>query len=242
MSTQNQFCVLREFGDQWSAVAIQSLLSAANISSHLVGTDPSTALSMGGAPTDSLIRVRVAEEDLPRAQALLRAHDEEKQHQSAWQCERCDEPNEPTFEYCWNCDAERSQIPARQPTVGVNNNEELAPFSTSERSGSPILHSANPYEATDLTGLANPVINREETEESVANYQYAMRRLILASICTLIIFPPLLSVLCLYLLATLPPRPQSIPVPFYRLAFVWGMMALSIGLGIMIRFGFLPGY
>ncbi|OYP39148.1 hypothetical protein [Rhodopirellula sp. MGV] len=226
MPSDERFCVLREFGDQWSAVSVQSLLAGAEIRSHLTGTDPGTALSMGGAPTDSLVRIQVAAKDFDRADELLRQHEQELLAKEPWLCARCDEPNEATFEYCWNCQASRSDIPVPKSSSSVSSAFASAkvpnePYSIPLTNHSRKRLSLNPYEAAEVV---ESIPNRDFTidhEATTEAYEAALRRALLASICTIVLLTPISCLLPLYLLANLPPCPNGVPRRKLKLAFIW---------------------
>jgi hypothetical protein len=231
MSTAS-FRVLQEFGDQWSAVAMQNLLSAAGIESHLLGTDPAVALSMGGAPTNSLVRLRVSEQDYPRARSLLLEHDEEMTGRRSWLCDRCDEPNAPTFDFCWNCDAGRSQRPVPAPaatleTDGGDPYDQRNPFSLPPADSKRVSASQNPYRPIERCERGVVPDRGLDSEDSVVNYETAVRRAWLASITSLLVFPPLVCLLAVYLLYRLPPRPRSIPPRPLKIISAWGFTLLG---------------
>ncbi|MFU7560418.1 hypothetical protein [Stieleria sp. JC731] len=239
-------------------MAVQSMLAGADIRSQLIGTDPGVALSMGGAPTDSLIRVLVSEADLPRAQQLLEQHDQEAKTRTAWRCDRCDEPNEPTFEYCWNCQAKRSNQPiqdAQQEIVPATENPEPVaselpdqPFSIKQAPREKEPLSRNPYQASELpdhrtvrvqkSASSSNNVTDDNSEAAIEHYEHAIRRAMLASVCGLIVFPPLLWILPIFLMSSLPPRPKAVPAPKLKIAFIWSMTAVSflIGCSLILLF------
>ncbi len=238
MSTAS-FRVLQEFGDQWSAVAVQNLLSAAGIESHLLGTDPAAALSMGGAPTNSLVRLRVSEEDYPRARSLLLEHDEEMAGRRSWLCDRCDEPNGPTFDFCWNCDAGRSQrpVPAPAATLETDSGDPIdlrSPFSLPPEDSTRTFASANPYRPVGRCERAVSPERVLDSEESVVNYETAVRRAWLASITSLLVFPPLICLLAVYLLCRLPPRPRSAPPSYLKIGSACAFTVLGFINGVVM--------
>lgn len=228
------FHVLEEFGNQWSAVTIQNLLAAAGIDSHVHGTDPAAALSMGGAPTNSLVRLQVAEKDYRRARAVLIEHEEELAGRQPWLCDRCEEPNGPGFEFCWNCDAGRSERSVPDTLVKIN--ADLEPVRDADSPYSvpltvPLANSQNPYRPVDTCNAATIAHPIADSEDNVVAYETAVRRSLLASITSLIIFPPLVCFLAVYLLCNLPPRPPSVRFPAVILRTAWGFTALGFLLG-----------
>ncbi|MEL6894583.1 MAG: hypothetical protein AAFP90_00575, partial [Planctomycetota bacterium] len=54
------------------------------------------------------IRLQVNEEDLQLASDVIQRLEQDAKQRSPWQCERCNEPNESTFDFCYSCGKSRS--------------------------------------------------------------------------------------------------------------------------------------
>lgn len=239
-----RFRVLRECGDQWSAVAIQTLLLGNEIESHLIGTDAATALSMGGAPTDVLVRVQVKEEDFEAASEMLELHDQQLSALDAWDCPRCDEPNEPTFEFCWNCQAQRPSSPTLPLPSHVAVSSDPITVDVSELG--PRQFSSNPYQPTGVQAQETKAKMRQvslidDTEENAVAYETSVRQALLLSIVAVLILPPFLCVLALIMLVRLPPRPASVAHPKVRLRMAWLFVLLGVLFGTL-RLGFFTAF
>ena len=58
--------------------------------------------------TDSWLEVWVEDDDFEKANDLL-AVSLSQQDSAIWMCSQCDEKNEPSFDYCWNCQNEKPE-------------------------------------------------------------------------------------------------------------------------------------
>lgn len=83
------------------ASIVKTRLDAAGILAVVNGGEVATTLSHIG--TALRVRVEVAPEDFERASAILDNDDLERSVRAAWQCSRCDEHNDPSFDLCWAC-------------------------------------------------------------------------------------------------------------------------------------------
>lgn len=238
------FQILRECDDQWSAVAIQTLLSSDKIESHLTGTDAATALGLGGAPTDALIKIHVDEQDLGRAQEVLRIHEELIQRGKPWECPRCREPNDATFEVCWNCKAHNTDARTDEPWSSGDDETpraSLAPMTVGTEQPPLNVISSNPYEPTAMSRQAFVEGQIEDTEENAVRYESAVRQALLISVVSVLVVPPFLFPVACWMLLRLPRRPPSLAYPAVRIRAAWAFAALSLATGFFfLRLGLVP--
>ena len=64
------------------------------------------------SPIDVWPELWVSEDDFDKAQAIV-AEIQSPAGEHAWFCRRCHERNEPTFEICWQCQADQDYEPDR---------------------------------------------------------------------------------------------------------------------------------
>ncbi len=93
---------------------IKNMLSEAGIDARVVGDHLQNAV--GDLPAMAISpRVWVRSNDFDRARQLISDQHSRKLSPNttitAWACGECGEPNEPTFEICWNCQAARTTKP-----------------------------------------------------------------------------------------------------------------------------------
>ena len=224
---------LSDYPDQFQAEAIRLRLEAAGIQVIVTGTDAATALSMGGAGTDRLVRVEVAESDYEQAKKLLIEDEKRLESASAWICSRCDEQNEPAFEVCWGCNKTQSE----KDKLGRRDEKkksEDAPLGedtsvTSQRQLG-TTDDSNPFRPVLIgrssqqyarTTNDNQVVPTEEQEESV-------RRAFLASVAALLLLPPLVSFYSVYILCGLGTQAFKYPPFRPRLIAAWGINLIVI--------------
>lgn len=96
--------------DVQEAHFIKIVLEQAGIEARVVEDYLQNAL--GDLPASAIApRVWVRSEDADKARKIIL--DEQarqgaiQEHASEWICSKCGEPNEPTFEICWNCQTVR---------------------------------------------------------------------------------------------------------------------------------------
>ncbi len=219
--------VLREAFNFVEAETIRIRLLAADIPAFVTGTDAGVALSMGGAGTDRLVRVEVAEADFARADELLRADQARMQDAKPWTCSRCGEPNEPAFEVCWSCgkpladDDQRGGGPTLKPsdfTVGP---------AVGQDASAPD-NDLNPYRPARLpsgTRTVQPQLDAEREE----NLEDQVRRAFLSSMVGLLVCPPLFNFYSLTLVLMVPREGYQRPPLRYRLLLAWVINFVSIG-------------
>ncbi len=114
--------VLRRFTTLVEAEAVRCRLAAANIESHVSGTDHSQAFAMGGAPLPNGVRLEVHQDHFDRADELLNQDFKQLMEAGDWECPKCSEINEPAFEICWSC-----QTPRPDGSIGIQTSESPDP-------------------------------------------------------------------------------------------------------------------
>ncbi|TWU55303.1 putative signal transducing protein [Rubripirellula reticaptiva] len=237
---------LRGFSDVFEAEIIRDRLAAANIRAFVTGTDMATALSLGGAATSNGVRLEVANDDYDRAVATL-ADDEKRLREAGdWQCGRCSEPNEASFEVCWSCNKPRSDDDKRtrfldtqtdtteSAAEGFGDIEVVAPDASS-------LDDRNPYRpvlvdesAGKDTKSRNPdavVVTNEELDDQV-------RRVMVAAAASTMLLPPVSTVYVVSLLWRLPKTAYQDPSRRQRIQIAWWITMLGgfIGVGYLLIF------
>lgn len=93
------------------AHCIKAMLNEAGIEARVVGELLQNAVGDFSAGAISP-RVWVRSNDFDRARQII-SHQHSRQRAAnttltEWACPECGEPNEPTFEICWNCQAART--------------------------------------------------------------------------------------------------------------------------------------
>lgn len=97
----------------FEAEHLQQVLAAKGIEVFVEGVHSSNTFGMNALM--GAIKIKVREEDLPSArQALSELHNNSG---TAWYCGACQETNEPSFDYCWKCGGQRSDVEAEPPTA-----------------------------------------------------------------------------------------------------------------------------
>ncbi len=192
------------------------------ITALITGTDSATALSMGGAGTDRLVRVEVAAADHERAIGLLEADQIALEQAGPWVCHRCHEQNEPAFEVCWSCSKPRGEDDVCGRRGGSSSDlpiSLLAPVA-----GIP-NEDRNPYRPV-LIDRYSAAFSRPEPPDDAAGQA---RRALLASIAGALIFPPVVSLYSVYLLVQLIGRgTRHDPVARRHVTAAWVINAVMI--------------
>ncbi|MEM6688319.1 MAG: DUF2007 domain-containing protein [Planctomycetota bacterium] len=98
--------VVAEFLTRWQACLLQGHLKDAGIQARLHGTSAGEAFAMGGGITDGY-SIRVPAEQQEQALRIIaELRDDSRQ---PWQCGRCDEINEGSFDICWACGGQQKK-------------------------------------------------------------------------------------------------------------------------------------
>ena len=100
--------------DTQEAHLIKAMLEEAGVEARVVGDHLQNAIGVLPAVTIAS-RVWVNTEDFDQARKIIADHQARRQSSSSatpaseWKCGKCGEPNEPSFEICWNCQAARDR-------------------------------------------------------------------------------------------------------------------------------------
>ncbi len=196
--------------------------------------------SMGGAATNRLVRVEVAQENLQRASELLDADELATQQAGPWICSRCHEQNEPAFEVCWSCTKRRSDDDTRGRLVEHDDPsddpaDDQFGASVSVAPGPPLSEDPNPYRPVLISEA--PSKNQTSRKQSVSHRSQnseTLTRAFRVSIIALLLFPPLLNLYSIYLLGTLALtgayRDRSLRA---RLGVVWAINLVVIAVSAL---------
>ena len=106
----SELCEVYSASDLPEAQLIQSVLEQEGIQAQVVGDHLQNAV--GDLPAMAIApRVWVRTVDAERAREVIDQHQRSRRAatapESEWTCAACGETNEPTFDLCWNCQAER---------------------------------------------------------------------------------------------------------------------------------------
>ncbi|QDT03639.1 hypothetical protein K227x_20230 [Rubripirellula lacrimiformis] len=231
---------LREYAAVYEAEIVRDRLAAADIRAFVTGTDMESALSMGGAGTDRLVRVEVHPDDYDLANETLLNDARRTLEAGDWKCSRCGEPNDAAFELCWSCNKPRrdddvrirSEDVVEEPPIPVANGfddhfDPPAPASTRE--------DGNPYRPVLVTpekpvGLENSqaspaAVSSDDLDEQV-------RRVLIAAFAAVFLFPPISTLYVMSLLWRLPPEAHQHPNRRKRIYTAWGVTAFGSMVGI----------
>lgn len=219
--------VLREAFNFVEAETIRIRLVDADIPAFVTGTDAGVALSMGGAGTDRLVRVEVAEADFERADEILRADQARMRDAKPWTCSRCGEPNEPAFEVCWSCgkpladDDQRGNKPTLKPS------DFTVDDAVTETSSAPQTD-PNPYRPARLQS-GTRTVQVELDPEREEDLEDQVRRAFLSSMVGILVCPPLINFYSLALVLMVPSEGYQRPEFRNRLLLAWAINFVSIG-------------
>lgn len=195
--------VLCECADLVEAETIRIRLSVEGIDVWITGTDAATALSMGGAGTDRLIRVEVPSRDAQFAYDLLQEDRRRTREAGPWICGQCGEQNEAAFELCWKCDKRRDENdprgrldepPELRRTVGQENIE------STTKSRPPLGDQFNPYCPVQLPNdhvLVQQAAERITTDDAIRD---ELMRAFRAAVVGILVFPPIVTLYSVMLL------------------------------------------
>jgi hypothetical protein len=220
--------IVRECAHRFEAETIRIRLAHDGITALITGTDSATALSMGGAGTDRLVRVEVAADDHPRALGLLQADEVALQQAGPWVCHRCHEQNEPAFEVCWSCSKPRNDDDLSGRRSGSNS---VSPTGCSEPVETIVQEDLNPYRPVLIRRESASISSLRLPEEATSQ----AKRALLASIAGAILFPPLTSFYSVYLLLQLN-RSETLsdPVARHQVTAAWAINAVMIPTWILM--------
>lgn len=204
---QHKLVRLRSCSNAAEAAILQNRLESAGITAFVTGAETTTMLSYVG-PATGTVRVEVPLDSVEKAEQVLARDELDSVSRVDWNCSRCDQPNEATFDLCWNCNKSRDdqdgpaswqeptaqdaqgdlttdQEPATQPT-GFDENPYQPPSPVDRRSGASdsLLSGRHPESEFDAN-------QREANHDSLVG---AFR----ASVVGMFLLPPLLNLYSLY--------------------------------------------
>ena len=220
----------------YEAEHLQQVLASAGIEAFVEGLHGSNAFGMNALMGSIKIKVRPA--DLPRArQALSEAFNSVGRE---WYCGQCQETNEASFDICWQCGGERSQVEAEPPQAIAPEPVALKPEDL--RSQHPVSKesSSSPY----APPLSEPVRSPQESfNEHVpaavqSEYEDTIERGYRASILGLVTLPGILHIYSFVLLL------GALSLPAQTTAKLsWRYtLAMTINLIVFLAAGWLLSY
>lgn len=125
-----KFVVVAKFFNEQEAHIAKANLAAGGVESMVEGANTNAMLSHVGSALGG-VRLLVAEADKNRAQEILAAYEKQNargkstQGHSTWFCGTCREVLDVSFETCWSCGNERSEVEQAMPS-DLENHPELA--------------------------------------------------------------------------------------------------------------------
>lgn len=150
MTTQERLQTLRRCSQVWEAEILRDRLAAAGFTAFVQGAETGRSLSYVGAALGG-VKVQVPACELEAARALLAADADFRRGMTPWECPRCGEPNEATFEFCYSCSMPRPE----------SSNGEAEPSLETEPSVSRVERVKNPYHPAGVPG-------QEASRETIA--------------------------------------------------------------------------
>lgn len=125
-----KFVVVAKFLNEQEAHIVKADLAAGGVESMVDGANTNAMLSHIGSALGG-VRLLVAEADKKRAEEILGTYEKQKaqgnstQGQSTWFCGTCREVLDVSFETCWSCGNERSEVEQAMPS-DLENHPDLA--------------------------------------------------------------------------------------------------------------------
>ena len=125
-----RFVVVAKFFNEQDAHIAKADLAAGGVESMVDGANTNAMLSHIGSALGG-VRLLVAEADKKRAEEILGTYEKQKaqgnstQGQSTWFCGTCREVLDVSFETCWSCGNERSEVEQAMPS-DLENHPDLA--------------------------------------------------------------------------------------------------------------------
>lgn len=114
MKSGGNLATVGRYGAVWEADIVRDRLEAAGIQAFVQGSETGRSLSYIGVALGG-VRVQVAARDVEAARRLLSEDARQRATAGDWQCPRCDEPNDASFDLCWSCSLPRGEAAARFP-------------------------------------------------------------------------------------------------------------------------------
>lgn len=221
---------LRRYANKIEAETVRMRLAAAGITARVTGEDAGTALGMGGAATSRLVHLEVSQDDYERADALLVEDERLVAEAGPWICGRCHEQNEAAFEICWSCSKPRREDDLRGRMSEQPEPEAPAPPQPPVVAELPraIDHDDNPYRPVLVPSEKPTRPPRTPLEQPSEALREAVARCFRAAIIGVLVFPPLVSLYGVYLLAQLPGQAYRDPSLRRRLLIAWCINLVNI--------------
>ncbi len=125
-----RFVVVAKFFNEQDAHIAKADLAAGGVESMVDGANTNAMLSHIGSALGG-VRLLVSEADKKRAEEILATYEKQKaqgnstQGQSTWFCGTCREVLDVSFETCWSCGNERSEVEQAMPS-DLENHPDLA--------------------------------------------------------------------------------------------------------------------
>ena len=243
--------VLRECADRIEAETIRIRLKVENIDAFISGTDAATALSLGGAGTDRLVRVEVAEHQAEIAHQLLEEDARRVAEAGPWICSKCEEQNEAAFELCWNCSKQRDEGD-EQGRIYDSQQDDPASGSlfesleTTEETSDIERHSTNPYQPVLVEGkcpsISDPKLHGVQRPQEATSEQVVgdIRRAILAAFTGIFLLPPILNIYSLFTLWNIGTQPMNDPAQRWKIVTAWTVNLLVLAISVVLWRAGLP--
>ncbi len=98
--------------DTQEAYFLKNLLADAGIESRI--TEDSLLNAVGDLPASAIApRIWVRAKDFEKARTVVVGYEARREvvtTKASWKCPRCGEPNEASFDICWNCQMNRDDV------------------------------------------------------------------------------------------------------------------------------------
>ncbi len=239
MHLSEQLAVLRECADRIEAETIRIRLESDDIRVFITGTDAATALGLGGAGTNRLVRVEVPESELVRAHELLLADEMRMVEQGPWICGRCREDNDASFDICWSCAKPRQESDQQGRRADQTKPVPAAGFAETQTEEETVaVLDRNPYSPTHLAETATRTKEEPDYEEHAEENRANVRRALLSSVMGVMILIPLISFYSIFLLCRVAGTgAYRDPELSGRCWIAWGVNFLALGVQAFVFLG-----
>lgn len=123
-----KFVCVQAFATEQEATLAQVELQMEGINAVLESSSAATTFSYVGSAMGG-VRLMVDQDDQTRAQAILKGL-ESRPKSGPWYCSRCRETMDSSFDCCWSCGGERSEVEGQLPATSAG---ELTSGQTTEQ-------------------------------------------------------------------------------------------------------------
>lgn len=227
---------LRIVGNPLEAEIMCTRLDAAGILAVVNGSETATMLSHVGYAV-SRVRVEVAPEDFDRASEILEADDYERTQRKQWVCSRCEEPNEPLFDFCWSCNKHREGDES-EPRIDEPIVEQVPEPPIDALHGRPQpQQNDNPYAPIAIpagepeNGSLGRRLARHRSSDELQDWdlEETVDRILRGAVFSIFIAPPLLTAYVVFsLLSKVPKAAYSQPAYRRKLIASWCLCGISL--------------